>query len=253
MAVGAILSAASACFCLALLSFFLTSSKLTKWKASEKKKLEHDHKEGGQRNWVQVICNGGVATAAALCYIGSGGYGERPLYLAPSLSSVAAVACLTSLACCCGDTWASEVGGVMGGTPYLITTWRRVPRGTNGGVTLVGTVCSGAGGLVVGLAYFVGLALFVGFDSTLDGLVQAWVIPLGGVAGLWGSLVDSLLGATLQYSGYSEESGYVVHGPLGGDVKHISGWNILDNHAVNFVSSAITAITFALLLIVVTL
>ena len=44
--VGVVLTAASGSFCLALLSFFLTSSRLTKWKVGEKKKLEHDHKEG---------------------------------------------------------------------------------------------------------------------------------------------------------------------------------------------------------------
>lgn len=44
--VGAILTAASGCFCLALLAFFLTSSRLTKWKSAEKKRLEYDHKEG---------------------------------------------------------------------------------------------------------------------------------------------------------------------------------------------------------------
>lgn len=44
--VGVVLTAASGCFCLALLAFFFTSSKLTKWRASEKKKLEHDYKEG---------------------------------------------------------------------------------------------------------------------------------------------------------------------------------------------------------------
>jgi uncharacterized membrane protein len=98
--------------------------------------------------------------------------------------------------------------------------------------------------LVVGGAYFVGLFIFVGFESVSDGFGQMCVILLGGVAGLWGSLVDSLLGATVQYSGYS--GGSVVHGP-GGDVKHISGRDILDNHAVNFVSSALTAITFVLL------
>ena len=50
IAVGIVLTSASACFCLSLLAFFLTSSRLTKWKSAEKKKLEHDHKEG-ECNW----------------------------------------------------------------------------------------------------------------------------------------------------------------------------------------------------------
>lgn len=197
---------------------------------------------GGQRNWVQVLSNGCVASLAALSSIASGGFGEQPF----SMASLSAVACVSSLACCCGDTWASEVGSVMGGTPYLITTWRRVPKGTNGGVTFVGVVCSFAGGLVVGVAYFVGLFVFVGFVSVSDGASQGCVVVLlGGVAGLYGSLVDSLLGATVQYSGFSKEHHCVVHRP-GEGVAHISGWDILDNHAVNFASSAVTALTFVL-------
>ena len=46
VAVGAILTLASGCFCCALLTFFFTSSRLTKWRSAEKKKLEFDHKEG---------------------------------------------------------------------------------------------------------------------------------------------------------------------------------------------------------------
>ena len=189
-----------------------------------------------------------MATAAALYYIASAGYGERPFASSDSSSraTIATAACLASLACCCGDTWASEVGSVVGGTPYLVTSWGKVPRGTNGGVTLVGVLCSFLGGMVVGVAYFGALLLFVGFESFGDAISQSSVIVLGGLAGLWGSLLDSLLGATLQYSGYSEETRCVVHGPISGDVKHISGWDVLDNHAVNFVSSLLTAMTFAL-------
>ena len=72
-----------------------------------------------------------------------------------------ALTCLLALCCNCGDTWASEVGSVVGGTPRLITTWQRVPRGTNGGITGVGILCSIAGDLVVGLAYFVTLFVFL--------------------------------------------------------------------------------------------
>ena len=50
--VGAVLTAASGCFSLALLTFFFTSSRLTKWRSAEKKKLEYDHKEG-KKNLVE--------------------------------------------------------------------------------------------------------------------------------------------------------------------------------------------------------
>ena len=213
---------------------------------------------GGQRNWVQVICNGGVACVAALCYVGwREGHGELPFYLSssspPSLHTLAAMACLSALSCCCGDTWASEVGSVLGGTPRLLTTWKKVPQGTNGGVTLVGITCSLLGGVVVGGAYYIGLFVLVRFESLGDAMSQSVVILLGGMAGLIGSLVDSFLGATVQYSGFSEIHKCVVHRPGGNEeddgdrhVKHISGIDVLDNHAVNFMSSIITAVVVPL-------
>ena len=41
--------------------------------------------------------------------------------------------------------------------PILITDGRRVPRGTNGGISLVGLAASVIGGLIVGVAYWLGI------------------------------------------------------------------------------------------------
>lgn len=156
------------------------------------------------------------------------------------LPSLAAGSCLASLACCCGDTWASEVGSVLGKSPRLITTGKLVPRGTNGGVSSVGLACSLLGGAVVGLSYYITLVLFLGTAALYT---QLPLVAIGGMCGLAGSLIDSLLGAVLQYSGFSEELGQVVHQP-GRSVKHISGYNVLSNHGVNLVSSLLTALLY---------
>ena len=78
---------------------------------------------------------------------------------------------LGSLGCCAGDTWASELGTVLNISldskqePRLITQpWRHVPKGTNGGVSLVGLIASFAGGLVVGVAFYLGIIMNVGFN-----------------------------------------------------------------------------------------
>lgn len=76
----------------------------------------------------------------ALLYLLDCGSSERPIdFSAHYRSSWLGVAILSSFACCNGDTWASEIGTVVGKSdPFLITTRKRVPRGTNGGVTPVG-------------------------------------------------------------------------------------------------------------------
>ena len=206
---------------------------------------------GGQRDWIQVLCNGGVATVSAALYVRDMGFGEQALDLFykhcephTPIATLFALACLSSLACCCGDTWASEVGSVIGGTPRLITTWRRVPKGTNGGITLIGTLCSIGGGLVIGVSYWITEAIFINFSKT-DTQLSLWsqypYAILGASAGLFGSLVDSLLGATVQFTGYSEKLDKIVGTP-GEGVKHISGFNVVNNHTVNFLSSLITAL-----------
>jgi len=135
-----------------LFAFFISGSLLTRLAGGG----------GGQRNVRQVLANSGVAAIAAC-------FGSWP---------VAAGA----LAAATADTWATEIGSWSPHPPRLITTWKSVPTGTDGGVTLLGT----AGG--VGGALFIALFTALLFAPTL---AVVW-------AGLAGMFVDSGLGATVQ-------------------------------------------------------
>ncbi|XP_055626328.1 transmembrane protein 19 isoform X2 [Toxorhynchites rutilus septentrionalis] len=239
-----ILSISSHAFLACLATFFFSSSRATKFRSHLKRKFEEDFKEGeGQRNWAQVICNAGMATQLALLYLLDCGYGERPIdFIQLYRSSWLGVGIMGAFACCNGDTWASELGTVLSrGDPLLITSGKRVPRGTNGGVSFVGLVVSFAGGLAIGASYY--LTIRYSVDSKiLSNSPNQWpIIVFGGVAGLLGSIVDSLIGATLQYSGI-DASGKIVERP-GKNVRHISGVRILDNHSVNLISSIITGLS----------
>ncbi|XP_043268690.1 transmembrane protein 19 isoform X2 [Venturia canescens] len=215
----------------------------TKFRAERKRNLDADYKEGGQRNWIQVLCNGGMASQLALLYLLDVGCGERPIdFYKDYRSSWLSIGILGALACCNGDTWASEFGTVIGDSdPFLITTRKRVPRGTNGGVSWVGLILSLLGGIVIGLSHY--LTVLYTVDSViLQTAAPQWpIIMIGGFAGLFGSLFDSVLGATFQYSGLNE-AGKVVEHP-GKGVKHICGRQILDNHSVNLLSSIVIALT----------
>uniref|UniRef100_A0A7M4EFF6 Transmembrane protein 19 n=1 Tax=Crocodylus porosus TaxID=8502 RepID=A0A7M4EFF6_CROPO len=203
LVVGFILTVANFSFFTSLLMFFVTSSKLTKWRKNAKKQIDSEYKEGGQRNWVQVFCNGGVPTELALLYMIENGPGEIPIDFSKHYTaSWMCLSLLGALACCAGDTWASEIGTVLSKSePRLITTWEKVPIGTNGGITVIGLISSLLGGTVVGVAYFITQQIFV---SDLDISAPQWpIIMFGAAAGLLGSIVDSYLGATMQYSVYS--------------------------------------------------
>jgi uncharacterized protein (TIGR00297 family) len=119
---------------------------------------------------------------------------------------------LAALAEAAADTVSSEVGQVLGGTPRMITTLRRVEPGTDGGITVAGTA---AGILAAGLVALTGSFAFHLGPSML---FLSWA---GGVFGLF---FDSLLGATLERAGW------------------------LNNDAVNFLSTA-SAVACSLVLL----
>ncbi|CAL5201522.1 unnamed protein product [Lathyrus oleraceus] len=115
-----------------------------------------------------------------------------------------------------------------------------VRKGTNGGVTKAGLLAAAAGGSVIGLSY-----VLLEFSTIKCGsdrvLKQLLVIPIATTAGLGGSIIDSLLGATLQFSEFCSIRQKVVGKP-GPTIKKISGLSILDNNAVNLVSILLTTV-----------
>ena len=121
--------------------------------------------------------------------------------------------------------------------PRLITTWKKVPTGTNGGVTIVGLLASGFGGIVLGFAFLLSLKLFVGSDN-FDMETQYPVLRLTLYAGLFGSIIDSLLGGFFQYSGYCSLRKKVVSQPSR-STTFIAGSDVFDNDQVNLLSSFI--------------
>ena len=62
----------------------------------------------------------------------------------------------------------------------------------------------------------------------------------GLVAGLAGSVIDSILGATLQYTGFNRQTQKITH-TYHKDTFHISGIPLLSNNLVNLCSASLTA------------
>ncbi|BDZ67854.1 TIGR00297 family protein [Methanobacterium ferruginis] len=95
-----------------------------------------------------------------------------------------------SIATATADTMASEVG--VATTPRLITNFKKVPPGTDGGISVVGTIAGILGAGLIGLAaYMLGV---------YPDLWRTMIIAV--VAGTFGCFVDSILGAGLEIKGY---------------------------------------------------
>lgn len=83
----------------------------------------------------------------------------------------------------------------------LFSSAQTVRKGTNGAVSVQGLVAATAAGLLIGLTCVI-VGLLTTECATDAVLNQLLAIPIAAAAGLGGSLIDSLLGATLQFSGY---------------------------------------------------
>jgi uncharacterized protein (TIGR00297 family) len=162
----------------ALLALFVLTWTATRFGRGQKQRLGVAEDKRG-RNAAQVAANLGVAGLAAAVALGH--------RLPGTWYAVVAVAALAEAT---ADTLASELGEVLGGPPLLITTLRRVAPGTDGAISLAGTVAGASGAVVVVLVAVSTLGLKLG-DALASGL--------GAVGGLF---VDSLLGATAERRGW---------------------------------------------------
>ena len=201
-----------------LLLFFITSSGLSRAFKKRKQGLNEKYSKGHERDAGQVFGNGGLATAFVLIHA-----------LNPE-SSIGWVEFAASLAAVNADTWATELGVLNPTPPRMITDLRkRVEKGTSGGVSLFGMLASLLGASVIALP----AALFAGNWS---------LFPLITLAGLGGSLFDSLLGATVQAMYYcpahkKETEKHPLH-TCGTETVQLRGWKWLDNDWVNFACGA---------------
>ncbi|KAL5072238.1 hypothetical protein RYX36_023125, partial [Vicia faba] len=106
-------------------------------KGQDKKQLIHpEFKIGGQRNWIQVLSNSGIASVlvVALWVLTEGK--DYCLNSKDSPLITAIIGGVIGHYCCYnGDTWSSEIGVLSDDRPRLIIIFKHVRKGTNGGVT----------------------------------------------------------------------------------------------------------------------
>jgi uncharacterized protein (TIGR00297 family) len=156
----------------ALVSVFVLTWAATRAGYQRKHRLGIAERRDG-RSASQVMANLAVSTLCALLY----SYTRQSIFLVGVIAALAEAA---------GDTVSSEVGQAGGHDAHLITTWEQVPPGTDGGISLPGTVAGVSATLIVALVCL-GMHLLT--------WKQALV---AGVAGAAGMTADSYLGAVFE-------------------------------------------------------
>jgi uncharacterized protein (TIGR00297 family) len=208
----------------ALLAFFATSTLLGRVGRSHKAALKQEYEKGDTRDALQVFCNGGIA---GLCALG--------MLLVPHPAWAAGF--VGALATANGDTWATELGVLSRGEPYTLMGFRRVPRGTSGAVSALGVLATLGGGAVVGLACAIGAGAF--------SLAGDQLLLLGSATGVLGSLIDSLLGATLQRGYHCDRCERATESPThscGSRTRPVRGLPGFSNDVVNLLATACGAL-----------
>ena len=205
-----------------LLTFFVTSSGLSRTFKKRKAGLDEKFSKGHERDAGQVFGNGGLATLFAALHA------FYPESILPWIGFAASLAAVNS------DTWATELGVLNPTPPRMITNLaKRVEKGTSGGVSLFGTFASLAGSAIIALPAVL---------LSPTGILNTNYFLLITLAGLAGSLFDSFLGATVQAMYYcpidkKETEKHPFH-TCGTQTVHIRGWKWLDNDWVNFACGA---------------
>ncbi len=164
-----------------LVALFLLTWLSTRFGYRRKQALGVAERGEGRNAW-QVLANLAVPAIAAGAFAATGNRGWL----------FAAVAALAEAAT---DTVASEIGQTGSHTAFLITTWKQVPAGTDGGISVSGTIAGAIAGVMIAA-----VATSVGMIPR----AQLWIPVLAGFAGM---LADSVLGATLQSRGKMSNQG----------------------------------------------
>ncbi len=222
-----------------LLAFFISSSLLSRLFARRKANLDEKYAKGSRRDWGQVFANGGLGAFLVMLYWF---YPEIKFFWIAFVGAMAAVN---------ADTWATEVGAFSRSAPRLITSGKRVERGSSGGVTWLGYLAVVCGAAFIGLV----AALFYG---ELHWLTLLGVAVFGGLAG---STLDSVLGANYQAIYYcpacQKETERHPRHSCGAETTYLRGLRWLNNDWVNFACSlsgavgAVTAWNFAIAIVTI--
>ena len=167
---------------------------VTKIGFDTKSKMGIAEGRGGRRGpenvWGSALTGVICAIASITAAVGTGGAGSTAGVTSfGGISSQAWIlGYIASLSTKLADTFASEIGKAYGQTTFLITSFQKVPRGTEGAISLEGTLASILGGLVLSLYAYKVVGLIPSIQS----------VGVSTLAAFLATMVESLIGATLQ-------------------------------------------------------
>ncbi|WP_138501250.1 TIGR00297 family protein [Nostoc sp. PA-18-2419] len=196
--------------------YFLVGSGVTRIGMAQKEAEGIAEKRSGARGpenvWGSALT--GALCALAVGLLNSGLIIPLPQSLVPSPQSLLLLGYVASFSTKLADTTASEVGKAYGKSTFLITTFQPVPRGTEGAVSLEGTLA--------GVVASVAIALVGWGVGLIDILGIAWCVLAAFIA----TNLESVIGATLQskYTWMTNEVVNIFNTLIGAIAAVIFAW-----------------------------
>jgi uncharacterized protein (TIGR00297 family) len=169
----------------ALLAFFIIGSATTKLGYSRKAKRGLAQEGGGRRGFSHAFSNVGVAAICAIAVTRLSRMDSDPL----EWMTLVYLMGIASLATAAADTTASEIGQLIGRRAFLPLTLKRVEVGTEGAISIEGTLAGLVGGFIVGLASVLAFQYGLGLE------VGPLAIALITVSAFLGSYLESIAGS----------------------------------------------------------
>lgn len=164
---------------LALFAFFLLGNLVTRYKYDKKLKLGVAEGNKGMRDINNVLGNGLSPLIFAV------------LYAISSQNTIFLLGFSGAVATACADTFSTEIGQAEG-NPRLITTLKKVPVGTNGGVS-----SPGFGAALLGSS-LISLVCLAFVSSNVETHIRITFFFVCLLAGFSGCVADSFFGATVE-------------------------------------------------------
>lgn len=253
--VGTVISLCGFEYFVILASFFFSSTKATNLhKQIKTKLLGKTYLKDKKRNAIQVLCKSLFPSIVCLLIYYRYGIGMNLFNLNSKNKLFLDAFFIGFFESANADTWASELGILSREQPILILKgFKSVPKGINGAISRYGTVCSILGGMFISVVVIICNILRYGILNYINSNVEVIVLSVkillfGGFIGFIGSLIDSILGQTIQLTIYNVTKECVIEkeneqeAKQNGDELKYYGKDILNNSGINMVTGVITAL-----------